>query len=267
MKREMLVSVLVCSFAIVTAACSGNSPTAPAPTVASVAVTGPDSNVYMGATTQLNASSTMSNGAAQVPSCTWSSDTPAVATVNATGLVTGAGAGQANIICTSGGREGHKLLRVMPNYSGNWSGSYNVTGCSNSGLFASAGFCNSFPVGITLPYNFILTQTADAVSGRFFLGQIQFDQTSGPVGMDGGLTLASSNTQQGIRNDTIWQLAMPAASRITGNLRQNWTASNASGTATLTAVIRDSMKTSSGGVNTRRTFSDIHDFMNGLFVR
>jgi len=172
----------VCAIAAaLSAACSGSSaaPTPPAPTVTSITVSGPDANVYLGATSQVSATSSTSNGTSATPACAWSSDTPTVASVNATGLVTGMGAGQANIICTSGGRIGVKLLRVLPNFGGNWSGSYNITGCSNSGVFASTGFCNSFGVGITLPYNFIFTQTADAVSGRFFLGQIQFDQTSG----------------------------------------------------------------------------------------
>src|SRR5438067_12128701 len=109
----------VCAIAAaLSAACSGSSaaPTPPAPTVTSITVSGPDANVYLGATSQVSATSSTSNGTSATPACAWSSDTPTVASVNATGLVTGMGAGQANIICTSGGRSGGKPLRVLPNF-------------------------------------------------------------------------------------------------------------------------------------------------------
>src|SRR4051812_29595612 len=110
MKRTL---VLVCTLALLfVAACSKDSPVAaPTPTVSSITVTSAESMVVMGNTVQMTASSTLSNGTTTVPACSWTTDTPGVATVSASGLVTGVGAGAANIICTSGGREGHKLLR------------------------------------------------------------------------------------------------------------------------------------------------------------
>jgi hypothetical protein len=47
------------------------------------------------------------------PTVTWSSLNPAVATVNATGVVTGVGAGQATIVATSGGIKGTALVTVI----------------------------------------------------------------------------------------------------------------------------------------------------------
>src|SRR3954470_10579225 len=149
MKRLPVALLLALS----AAACGSDStPSTPTPTVSNIVVTRPDANVFLGATAQFTANTTLSNGTTSPASCAWTSDTPGVASVNSAGVVTGVGSGNANIICTQSGREGHKLIRVLPNYGGNWGGTYLITGCGQSGFFATSGvnFCGTFPAGTTL---------------------------------------------------------------------------------------------------------------------
>src|SRR4051812_36916338 len=101
MKRTL---AFVCMMTALVAACSKDNPVAATPTVSTITVTSAEPNVMVGATVQMTASSTLSNGTTSAPTCSWSSDTPTVASVTASGLVTGVGSGQANIICTSSGR-------------------------------------------------------------------------------------------------------------------------------------------------------------------
>ncbi|HKW12192.1 MAG TPA: Ig-like domain-containing protein [Gemmatimonadaceae bacterium] len=85
----------------------------PPPPVASVAVSLASSNLNVGQTTQ--ASATLKDVGGNVltgRAITWSSSNTAVATVNANGVVTGAGAGSANIIATSEGVTGQASVSV-----------------------------------------------------------------------------------------------------------------------------------------------------------
>jgi uncharacterized protein YjdB len=71
--------------------------------IASLSVTTTASNIPVGITTQLNAVLRDSAGAIVVQPTTWASATPSVATVSASGLVTGVAAGSSVITATSAG--------------------------------------------------------------------------------------------------------------------------------------------------------------------
>ena len=105
-------SVVVVALAAVVAACGGGgspAPTAPstgpaqpAATVSSVAVAGLSGDTSPGQSAQLTATATLSNGTAQVVTAqaAWQSSNTSVATVASGGMVTTAGAGQAEIRAT-----------------------------------------------------------------------------------------------------------------------------------------------------------------------
>jgi uncharacterized protein YjdB len=96
-----------------TAAVSVSS--APAVPVASVAVTPGTASITVGHTTQLSATTLDSGGATLTGrSMTWASSDPSVATVSATGLVTGVGAGTATVTATSEGQVGTSTITVAP---------------------------------------------------------------------------------------------------------------------------------------------------------
>jgi len=97
----------VCNFTI-------SSSTPPAP-VASVTVTPPSATVQAGQTVQLTATLKDANGnLLSGRSVTWSSSNTAVATVNNSGLVSGAAAGSATITATSEGQSGTAAITVTP---------------------------------------------------------------------------------------------------------------------------------------------------------
>lgn len=117
-RRVFAVSLIVLS-----AGCGGSSaptptPTSPspsAPSVASVAVTGPASLTAAGQTSQLTATATMSDSTTQnvTNSATWQSSNQAVMTVSGVGLVTATAAGQATITATTQGRSGTLAMSVV----------------------------------------------------------------------------------------------------------------------------------------------------------
>jgi plastocyanin len=97
------------------ASCGGGGGEDPAPdtTVASVAVTGP-ATVAPGSTIQLSAAAKNAAGTT-LPGleASWSSSATAVATVNASGLVTGVANGAATITATISGKTGSRALTVQ----------------------------------------------------------------------------------------------------------------------------------------------------------
>jgi hypothetical protein len=96
------------------AAATTPPPPAPAPAaVATVAVSPASSSVSLGATIQLSAVVKDANGyLLSGRSVNWTSSTPAVATVSASGLVTGLVIGSATITATSEGKSGTAVLTV-----------------------------------------------------------------------------------------------------------------------------------------------------------
>jgi alpha-tubulin suppressor-like RCC1 family protein len=82
--------------------------------VASITVTPPTPTVALGGTAQLQATAKDADGAALTDrSMTWSSSDNAVATVSATGMVTGVAAGTSTITATSEGKSGTAAVTVL----------------------------------------------------------------------------------------------------------------------------------------------------------
>jgi hypothetical protein len=90
----------------------------PAASLVSVAVTPATASVAIGAAQQFVATASYSDGSSRDVTATgaaWTSATPAVATVNATGgLATGVSAGSAVITAAFGGKSGSATLTVLP---------------------------------------------------------------------------------------------------------------------------------------------------------
>src|SRR5690349_172049 len=100
--RSLLNGLVVAAlFAGLFTNCSKNSPPMPSPTVRSVAVSG-SATASVGGTTQLSATATLSDNSTQTVTSlsTWTSSTPAVASVSSSGLVQGLTAGSTNITAT-----------------------------------------------------------------------------------------------------------------------------------------------------------------------
>ena len=219
----------------------GSTPTAP--TNFTITVTSPNTNVLFGATEQMTA--TASDG--RVLTGTWSTDNTSVATVSTTGLVTPAGAGQATVIFSaSTGQSGTKLLRGLPSLSGTFTGNYSVTSCTQSGGVALANLCGSATVGTLAPYTFNWTQSVDVLSGRFFLGTIEFDNITGTISLGGSFTFKARAAGTGTTLiDATWNLTASQPNRLGGTLATIWTSTGLSGQANINGSISTVSKTAS----------------------
>jgi len=166
---------------------ASSTPTAPAvPLVTRITVSGSDL-LLVGSSETFTAA--IESGNATVPR--WTSDAPAVATVDLSGRVTAVGLGTATISADTNGVRGTKSIRTLPNFAGSWKGVYQQMGCDADGEFVHMQACDSFwelGRGIT---RMTLTQDGATVSGAFDLGPYI---VSGSVSPDGILSLTGMLT-------------------------------------------------------------------------
>jgi hypothetical protein len=146
--------------------------------------------------------------------------------------------------CGSDGPAGPTPVTI-PNYTGIWSGSYVITGCTQNGTIAQVDLC-SVATG-TAPFSMNITQTSTtpgaAVSGQFTLGTIPFNVSPTTIPGSGALTMTGSTTSSdGLLTIVVtWSLSTP----IQGTLTQVWTAVGLSGTVNITGTISSASKTGS----------------------
>jgi plastocyanin len=115
MKRRHIGAVVLSLSIILLSACGGGggSDITPVQTVASVSVTGTGTSLAVGSTMQLTAVPKDANGTVlNGLSATWSTSDQAKATVNSTGVVSGAAAGPVTISATISGVVGSTALTV-----------------------------------------------------------------------------------------------------------------------------------------------------------
>jgi hypothetical protein len=112
MTHPRLALLSLCTLASALA-CGGDSSGPPA--VASVDVSAPGSDVPVGGTLQLTATARDAKGGALTGRpVTWTSASPAIATVTTAGVVTGVTTGSATITATIGGKNGSQTINVLP---------------------------------------------------------------------------------------------------------------------------------------------------------
>ena len=173
----------------------------------------------------------------------------------------------AAMLAACGGSPSSPRVRI-PDYAGNWSGTYTVTSCTQSGQAASTNLCGI--LGTTLPYNFSLTQSDRNVAGSFTLGAIVFSTTGGVIAQDGSLRLSGTTVTSGITIVVDWALNMPAQT-ITGTTTQQWTSTgptgDLTGSATVTGTINTATRSASAAAavsaHTIRKLSDLAAAMSG----
>ena len=153
---------------------TGPTPTptpTPSPTPTSLAISGPNT-LRTGQTGNYTAVLTLSNGATQTVTPTWSSDAASVLTINSSGQADGLAHGSATVVGSAQGVSASTLVRVYQDYQGTWVGTHRIRVCDERGDFA--GICRfaEFRRGTVLPFQLRLTQTAGSASGSVLLGQI-----------------------------------------------------------------------------------------------
>lgn len=203
--------------AVAAASCSGSGSGPSAPTT-NIAVTLP-AVLKIGETAQATAVATTTAGAGKTLSVGWKSDTPLVANVDNTGLVTGVSNGLANIYIVSDGVTGTKSLRVVPNYQGQWAGSYVTTGTTPFPSDAYLHMCAGYVPPTTLSLTMTLTQNGQAVNGQFVAAGLVSSSFTSLVDGDGGIAIRASNTTSPFQYDFTWRLSAPFTSGTFGSIR------------------------------------------------
>lgn len=180
--RHALVAI---GLAVLVAGCNGDSPTSPGGgnglTVQSLRIQG-QLMVTEGSTSQLNAIATMSNGTTQnvTSRATWTSSDADIATVSATGLLTGVASGTADISATFSGQTGRETAEVE-------AAVFLLT--VNVQSVTALNTCDDFTQGLTNG-EFALRVRAATASG----GGLTFTQTSGYPSQSGAISIGRSET-------------------------------------------------------------------------
>ena len=242
--------------ALLAAACGGESgggPTSATPTTASIAVT-LNNPLKVGETGQAVGTAALSSGQMQPVTAGWRSDAPAVATATDAGLVTGASNGRATIFVVSGGRQGQQVVRIVPDYQGQWSGLLRVTSCTQSGAWASINFCDGFSVGSSDPFGLNLTQAGESVTARANYGtSFVFSSVTAPIDGEGAAAFSTTavGPSSGITIDGAWRIGSASRGVLSGTVTEVWRLGGVSGEARLVQDIVGASRsgTSSAGTN------------------
>ena len=219
---------LCVGLACMTVACggesSGSTPTAPSPaapsaTAVNVTVKSP---VRMGESAQATGAATLGNGQPQNVVSGWQSDAPGVATVTDAGMVTGVANGRATIYVVTGGRQGQQVIRVVPDYQGQWTGTLRVASCTQTGVFVEVDLCKELPVNSTEGFDLGFTQDGENVNARMFFGENGSQTVAAPIAPDGSAAFSGSTTftDEGITLalETTWQVNSTRVGALTGRV-------------------------------------------------
>lgn len=157
-------------------------------TTAGLAVCSSKAAYFIGETETFTASLVKPDGGTvAVTGGTWSSDTPAIATVNDAGMVSVVGQGWANISCTYEGQTGTRQIWGRVDCRGAWSGTYSIEGCQSTGDFLASGFCGT-QGGSGLPVELVLTEEGERLAGTITLGGLSTPFVAKPL-LDGSLEM------------------------------------------------------------------------------
>jgi hypothetical protein len=239
-------------FLISLSACGGGSDARPTPTTTAVSLTVPGP-LRMGQTAQATATESLSTGETRPVTSGFQSDAPTVATVTTAGVVSGVANGRATIFVIAGGRQGQQLLRVVPDYQGQWSGGLRITSCTESGIFAQTDFCDSFAPGTTYGYSLGIAQSGEQLTATASYGDpIAFPATTTQIRDDGTAAFAPTGTftVEGLTFtiETSYAINSARVGELTGTVGELWRIPNISGEARLQQEIVGTTRTSVSAV-------------------
>jgi hypothetical protein len=207
-------------------ACEKDTPSAPTPAPTAVAVSLP-STLWIGESKQATASAAMSNSSSQAVTSGWRSDNAAVASVTDGGTVTGVSYGSATISVAYSGLQDQQRIQVLPDYPGNWTGTYRITSCAPFPSPFYEYFCNGFAPGTTGNVSFVMTLAGEAVSGQFRAADMQFSSFVVPVQGDGGIVASGTGINHPYQFEARWLMNSVSRAQITGTTR--WVRSGSAG--------------------------------------
>jgi len=229
--------------ALVTACGDKANPVAPnsaaAPAGMGLIISGADS-VLTGTTTTYTVTVTLPDGSVRTITPSWSSSAAQVATVDEAGRLDARAHGSATLTAAYDGLRATKIVRVVNNYGGTWSGRYIVRACKDSGIFTDGIYggdyvdvpwCRAFDAaGSEHSLVFTIVQTGiNYTEIRATFGK-DSGTVSGMVMTDGRLTLNGTLTvldwdggHWGDMQFSGWDTTLVGAEGMTGRWAQNLT--------------------------------------------
>ena len=249
----------------------GGGATTPSATVSSITVSYPGGPIYIGAQTQFQATTTMSDGTTQpAMNATWGSENPEVAAVSSAGLVNPLKAGEATIFAGVSPR-GSLRIRVYPNFGGTWSGTAVVVNCEAAGVFVGA-ICvdDAFSAGDIFMHNSKLIQTNDAVDAEIMFGDGTTARTSGTITVDGELQLPAGTLLPPIESAETqirtWRSRADQPSRMTGTYQLHVTIPGYTGSATISFRLENVIKAGTPAALTPKRNDELQESLRRAFA-
>lgn len=124
-------------------------------------------------------------------------------------------------------------LPIVPTLSGQWTGNYTVTSCTESGAAAGSNFCANLGRGGA--HNFTPQQSGSNLTGTLSFGQFLIN-VSGNVGADHVVALGGTGDIVGaLLTLTSWR-ATVSGSTMTGTMTFSLTTANPVGSANVSAT-------------------------------
>jgi hypothetical protein len=138
----------------------------------------------------------------------WSIDPAGIASIDQQGRLTPMAIGNATVTAKYGDKTGINQIRVLPDYSGTWTGQFRITGCSGGSDFrecprmiagAGAGSGTGFSDTPFYPFSVALSQFRDQVTGTVreprATGDLQ-NPVTGIVRVNGQLVLEATTPKE-----------------------------------------------------------------------
>lgn len=218
-----------------------DTPTTPAPTITIVglAISPGTDFLVAGASETFTANATRSDGTIQLVSASWNSNNPAILTIDGFGVARAIQNGDAIISAAALGWTATRQIQVAANYSGTWSGNYQIGTCIDSGQMSA---CRDGLAGSTRTLQLVVTQAQRSISGTLIFGGFN-GPISGTVQLDGSLIVNDATFSVplvgavGFLRMSNWLTSQQTSTRMVGSFVQTLSISNLTGTSRGSATI------------------------------
>jgi hypothetical protein len=175
------------------------APDRPVPARNGLTITGPGA-LLTGFSANYAVTATMTDGTTRTVVPTWTSSNQGVARVDGSGRLEGRSHGSTTLTASSGGRSASRIVQVVNNYAGTWTGCFVIRACADTGELTDhdRGFCLAGPgrEGSTGWITLTLVQhgsTLSEITGT--IGNYS-EPITGAVTADGRLGLSGTVTER-----------------------------------------------------------------------
>ncbi len=221
MSTRLMVDAIALSLAVLVSSCGG-SDSSPSAVGESLTVSVPPV-VAVAESVAVTASA-----AGVAVSGTWRSADPAIASVTASGRVTGVRTGQTTVTVTYRGAESAATVRVVPECQGEWSGTYRLQTCTPGPTEAyRAAWCTGVE-GTTGTVTFTMARSGATVTEQSTVNGIAFPAAVTQIAADGSIEFASTASTTPARQTAAqWTVNSSSPGQLAGTA--HWVISGTGG--------------------------------------